>query len=158
VAAVAAELLGLPLDVTVAVAVKPGGSQLSLGAVAPGGVQALDQAVIAELGVPHWMLDYLVAAAAHIALGEERALRREVGRAFPPRAALLVDDGLSELSALKAAASSLRERGVDLIGVAAPLPGSEPGTTSYVLDRRPSEGDVRQLLREAVRRSQEVLR
>lgn len=96
-AAPVAAVLGWPLDVALARKVgAPGNPELGLGAVGPGGVLVLDEALVAALGVePAWL-------AARVAAEAEEVRRRET-RLRPGRppldpagcTAVVVDDGVA---------------------------------------------------------------
>lgn len=97
VAAPVADVLGWPLDVALARKVgAPGNPELGLGAVGPGGVIVLDEALVAALGVePAWLVARVAAEAEEV---RRREARLRPGR--PPLdpagcTAVVVDDGVA---------------------------------------------------------------
>lgn len=118
-----ARALGAPLDVLVVRKLgTPGQPELAMGAIASGGVRVLNPDVVEVMDVP----DELVA---RIAAAEQRELERRErayrGERPPPevrgRTVVLVDDGIATGSTVRAAARSLRARGVGHLVVAAPV-------------------------------------
>jgi predicted phosphoribosyltransferase len=103
----------------------PGQVELAMGAIATGGVRALNQDVIQYLGVPDELIDEVTAR-------EQKELeRRELlyrggrpAQSAHGRVAILVDDGLATGSTMRAAATALRRQQPAKIVVAVPV-GSE---------------------------------
>jgi predicted phosphoribosyltransferase len=104
----------------------PGHQELAMGAIASGGVRALNDDVIQSYGIPARLIDEVTARE------EQELMRRELlyrdGR--PPRStrgrvAILVDDGLATGSTMRAAAGALRLQRPAMTVVAAPVASSE---------------------------------
>jgi putative phosphoribosyl transferase len=123
----AARDLGAPLDVFVVRKLGvPGQEELAMGAIAPGGVCVVNEALVRQLGIPAGVLDA-------VAVPERRELERRErlyrgGR--PPndirgRTVILVDDGLATGATMHAAVRALRSRGPAAIIVAAPVGAPE---------------------------------
>lgn len=109
-----ARALRAPLDVFIVRKLGvPGYEELAMGAIASGGVRALNESVLAQCSDPEGMLAQATAK-------ETRELqRREVeyrdGRAAPVlrgKTVLLVDDGLATGATMRAAVMSLRQLGI----------------------------------------------
>lgn len=118
-----ARTLGAPLDAFMVRKLGvPGHEELAMGAIAAGGVQVLNNDVIAQLRIPS-------ALVAPVAARESRELaRRDAlyrGSRPPPavrgRVVILVDDGLATGSTMRAAVAALRQLGPARIVVAAPV-------------------------------------
>jgi len=118
-----ARTLNLPLDVFVVRKLGvPGHEELAMGAIASGGVRALNDSVIRDLDIPESTID-------RVAVREEEELRRREhayrGEKPAPRIAgrtvILVDDGLATGSTMKAAVAALRQQRPKAIVVAVPL-------------------------------------
>lgn len=118
-----AEALGAPLDVFVARKLgAPRQEELGIGAIAPGGVTAMNEELVRTLGITHEQLDRLI----------DRE-RRELGRRveeyradLPPldvagREVILVDDGLATGFTAVAALRSLRSMNPERLVFAAPV-------------------------------------
>lgn len=122
-----AQALELPLDVFVVRKLgAPGHEELAIGAIAPDGVEVLNDALVAELGITPLQ----IAAIADREMGELR--RRETlyrcGRESLEcggRAVVLVDDGLATGATMRAAIAALRQEGVASITVAVPVGSAE---------------------------------
>ena len=123
VAAEVARELNAPLDVFVVRKLGlPGYPELAMGAIASGGVRALNREVIESLNIPADVIDT-------VARNEQRELaRRERGyRAeFPPlevrgKTVIIVDDGIATGSTMMAAVAALRRSDVARIVVAVPV-------------------------------------
>ena len=124
-----AAALHAPLDVIVARKLgAPMHRELGIGAIAEGGVLALNRGIVAALRVDQAELDA-------IARDEERELERRVrsyrdGR--PPvnvagRTAILVDDGIATGATATAAARALRKRGAARVVLAVPVGPPDAG-------------------------------
>ena len=127
VAGEAAKALGAPLDVFVARKLgAPGHEELAMGAIAAGGVRALNEDVIRGLGVTPEMV-------ARVAAQEERELKRREsayrrgrsGLDVRGRTVILVDDGLATGATMRAAALALRIMRPARIIVAVPVASVE---------------------------------
>lgn len=122
VAAPVAQLLDAPLDVVVPRKVRaPGNPELGVGAVAQG-VEVLDEALLARLGID---ASYL---AREIALEQEEVVRRTEayrGDRPPPdlagRTAIVVDDGVATGGTALAALRWARNAGAGRVVFAAPV-------------------------------------
>lgn len=122
VAAEIARALGAPLDVLVVRKLGvPGREELAMGALAPEGVEVLNDDVVAALGVS----DDMIAEVEHreADLLERRLTRFRGGR--PPlqlfdRTILIVDDGLATGASMRAAIQFVRSKEPNGLVVAAP--------------------------------------
>lgn len=123
VAAEVATALGAPLDVAIVRKVgAPHQPEAAIGAIAEGGVAALDQRAVELLGLGQEAIDALVAR-------EQAELDRRLaayrgGRVAPDvtgRTAILVDDGMATGMSAVAAARSLHRRGASEVVVAVPV-------------------------------------
>ncbi len=101
----------------------PGHEELAVGAVAPGGVTVLNEAVIAALGLRADRVDELVRRAMEKVQRQDEAYR--AGRAPPPplagRCAVVVDDGLATGASMKAALTSVRRQRPGRVVLAVPV-------------------------------------
>lgn len=123
VAAELARQLDTPLDALIVRKLGvPGQEELAMGAIAPGGICSLNQAVIRHLGISPDSI-------AHVRRREERELARRNqlyrdGRP-PPEAAgrhvIVVDDGIATGATMRAAIAYLRAHHAARIVVAAPV-------------------------------------
>lgn len=122
-----AEALGAPLDILVVRKLgAPGQPELGMGAIAEGGVTALNHRLIDMLGIHPASLQ-AVADHEHTEL-ERRVRTYRKGR--PPldvtdRLVVLVDDGLATGYTARAAARALRQRGAGTIVLAVPVAAPE---------------------------------
>ncbi|HLI27301.1 MAG TPA: phosphoribosyltransferase [Chloroflexota bacterium] len=118
-----ARALGAPLDVFLVRKLGvPGHEELAMGAVASGGVQVLNDDVIAGLGLS----ERVVAAVTARELQELERRERLYRGARPPhevhgRTVILVDDGLATGATMRAAIHALRSRGAARIVAAVPV-------------------------------------
>ena len=122
-----ARALHVPLDVLgVRKLGLPGHEELAMGAIASGGVQVLNDAVVEELGIP----DRVIAAVA--AREQQELTRRE--RVYrddrpPPnvrgKTVILVDDGLATGTTMRAAIAAVREQRPAQLVVAVPALAGE---------------------------------
>jgi putative phosphoribosyl transferase len=104
----------------------PGQEELAMGAIASGGVRVLNQALIAQLGIPQSVVD-------RVTLQEEREIERRErlyreGRPALPvagRAVILVDDGLATGATMLAAARALSAQRPKKTIVAVPVASRE---------------------------------
>jgi predicted phosphoribosyltransferase len=117
-----AKVLNLPLDVFIVRKLGvPGEEELAMGAIASGGVRALNQAVIEQLNIPESVIDAVSNREAHEVERREQLYRDDK----PPidvssRIVILVDDGLATGSTMKAAVAALRRQHPAKIIVAVP--------------------------------------
>jgi predicted phosphoribosyltransferase len=118
-----AQVLGAPLDVVAARRIwAPGQPELTLGAVAPGGVRVLREALIAELGVSRRYVDCALAEQALEA--EQATTRYHRGRPAPQlagRTVVVVDDGLASGATASAALNLVRREGAARLLFAVPV-------------------------------------
>lgn len=118
-----ARTLGAPLDVIIARKLgAPSQPELGIGAVAPGGVLCLDEALIDSLGVSQQELDEVVRSES-----EEmwRRLRHYRGDAPPPdvrgRTVIVTDDGLATGVTASAAIEAVRRMDPAAVVLAVPV-------------------------------------
>ncbi len=127
VAAEVARSLGAPLDVfCVRKLGVPGDPELAMGAIATGGIVVVNEAVVAEAGVPSSMLADVTAAERAELERRERAYRGE--RPAVPlagRTVLVVDDGLATGASMRAAVRAVRAAGPASVVVAVPVAAAE---------------------------------
>ncbi|TWJ24969.1 putative phosphoribosyltransferase [Micromonospora endolithica] len=125
VAEVVAERLGTPLDVLVVRKLgMPWAPEVAFGALGPGGVQVLNDAVAARLDAP---------AIAEVRRREQAELdrREKLYRAGRPpldlsgRTAVIVDDGLATGATARAAVQVARQLGARRVVVAVPVGAQE---------------------------------
>jgi putative phosphoribosyl transferase len=118
-----AERLDAPLDLLVVRKLGvPGHEELAMGAISSGGARVLNTDVIESLGISPATIERVTAR-------EQRELERREqyyrGRRPPTpirgRSVILVDDGLATGATMRAAATSLRERGPRSIIAAVPV-------------------------------------
>lgn len=123
VAAEVARILRLPLDVfVVRKLVLPSEPELALGAVASGGVTAVNHELLPPLGVAEADLAAWAAREQERLREMERALRG-ARPALDPRqqTILVVDDGLATGASMRAAVQALRRAGAARVIAAAPV-------------------------------------
>lgn len=118
-----ARALGAPLDVFVVRKLgTPGNEELAMGAIASGGVRAMNEEVVRYLNISDEMID-----AAAEREREELSRRERVCRGTRPmlevtgRTVILVDDGLATGATMRAAVMTLLARKPGRIIVAAPV-------------------------------------
>jgi erythromycin esterase-like protein/predicted phosphoribosyltransferase len=123
VAAEVARALGAPLDVYLVRKLGvPGHPELAMGAIAEGGVEVLNEALIARLGIPRTLVRQ-VAVRERLELDRRDRLYR-AQRAPAPlrgRTLVLIDDGLATGATMEAAVVALRPQEPARIVVAAPV-------------------------------------
>jgi predicted phosphoribosyltransferase len=114
--------LHLPLDIVVVRKLGvPGFAELAMGAVAPGGVVALNPAIIHEFRIPEEVVNTAAKEESQEIERRERAYRN--GRPPEPtegRVAILVDDGLATGASMLAAVRAIRPRAREVI-IAVPV-------------------------------------
>jgi putative phosphoribosyl transferase len=126
--------LNAPLDVFIVRKLGvPGHEELAMGAIASGGIRALNTAVIQQLNIPRSAID---AVAAHEQQELERRERLYRGQKaslnIQDRTIILVDDGLATGSTMKAAVAALRRQNPRKIIVA--VPTAPAGTCDELQD------------------------
>jgi putative phosphoribosyl transferase len=119
--------LNAPLDVFIVRKLGvPGHEELAMGAIASGGIRALNTAVIKQLNIPRSAIE---AVAAHEQQELERRERLYRGQKaslnIQDRTIILVDDGLATGSTMKAAVAALRQQNPRKIIVAVPTAPAE---------------------------------
>lgn len=118
-----AHALHAPLDVFLVRKLGlPGHEELAMGAIASGGVRALNDDVIAMLQVPDDVIETVAAAEQQELQRREQLYRGE----RPPldvhgKTVILVDDGLATGASMRAAAAALRQMGPARLVVAVPV-------------------------------------
>jgi erythromycin esterase-like protein/predicted phosphoribosyltransferase len=122
-----ASALAAPLDVFLVRKLGvPGHPELAMGAIAAGGVEILNEALIRDLGVPAALVEQ---TAVRERLELERRDRLFRGGRRPAivrdRTVVLVDDGLATGSTMEAAIIALRQQAPGLIVVAVPVGARE---------------------------------
>ena len=134
VAAEVAEALDLPLEVFIVRKLGfPGHPELAMGALASGGVQLLDEKMIAEAGIRPEEVAAIIDRE-----HEELRRREQVYRPRRPlslgwRAAIIIDDGLATGFTMRAAVAALRRTGCPRITVAVPV-GAEEACAEFAHD------------------------
>jgi len=118
-----ARALHAPLDVLVVRKLGlPGHEELAMGAIAAGGVQMLNEAVVDELGIPDHIIDAVAAREQPELARRERAYRAD----RPPidvrgKTVILVDDGLATGMTMRAAIAAVRQQEPAQLVVAVPV-------------------------------------
>jgi predicted phosphoribosyltransferase len=104
----------------------PGHEELAMGAIASGGIQVLNDAVVDDFGIP----DQVIAAVA-AREQQELARREQVYRGDRPpsevrgKTVILVDDGLATGTTMRAAITAVRAQGPAQVVVAVPAIAGE---------------------------------
>jgi predicted phosphoribosyltransferase len=133
-----AKALNAPLDVFVVRKLGvPGHEELAMGAIASGGIRALNASVIRQLDIPQSAID-AVAEREGVEVRRREALYRD-GKSplkIEDRTIMLVDDGLATGSSMKAAVAALRQQYPAKIIVAVP---TAPRETCEELKREADE-------------------
>ncbi len=118
-----AQALGAELDVMVVRKLGvPGQEELAFGAIASGGIQVLNDDMVAELELTEEDMAPVVERQRHELLRRERLYRS--GRPalnVAGRTVILVDDGIATGATMRAAMHALRERHVGRLVVAVPV-------------------------------------
>jgi predicted phosphoribosyltransferase len=127
VASEVASALNAPLDVFIVRKLGvPGHEELAMGAIASGGVRALNNCVIQQLRIPQSAIDAVATRE-----GEELQRRERLYRGDRPspnisgQTIILIDDGLATGSTMKAAVAALRRQDPARIVVAVPIAPAE---------------------------------
>jgi putative phosphoribosyl transferase len=118
-----AEVIGAPLDVfLVRKLAAPGGEDLSIGAVATGGVSVLNENVVRYLDISNEALEELTHRERRELESRERLYRSgRPGLDLLGRTIILVDDGLAAGSTMRAACVAMRAHRPAHVIVAAPV-------------------------------------
>jgi len=123
VASEIADALGAPLDLMLVRKLGvPGYRELAMGAIASGGVQVMNEDVLAGSGVSAAAVEAVVEEERRELERRERAYRGD--RPWPDlkgRCVILVDDGLATGATMRAAVDAARAQGPDCIVVAVPV-------------------------------------
>jgi len=104
----------------------PGHEELAMGAIASGGIRAINASIVQHLSIPQSVIDAVAARE-----GEELQRREQLYRGskgplnITNRTIILVDDGLATGSTMKAAVTALRAQNPARIVVAVPIAPSE---------------------------------
>jgi putative phosphoribosyl transferase len=118
-----ARALDVPLDVFIVRKLGvPGHEEFAMGAIASGGVQLVDDAVIRQLGLNDRDIQRVVATERREL--ERRARQYRGDRPLPDiasRTVILVDDGLATGSSMRVAVAALRQEHPSRIVVAVPI-------------------------------------
>lgn len=117
-----ASALGAPLELLIVRKLGvPGHEELALGAIASGGVRALNQEIIAALGIRLAVVEAVAARE-----GLELARREELYRGSRPmlpvagQVVVVIDDGIATGATMRAAVQALRQLGAASVIVATP--------------------------------------
>jgi putative phosphoribosyl transferase len=133
-----ARALDVPLDVFIVRKLGvPGHEEFAMGAIATGGVQLVDDAVVRQLGLND--RDIQRVAAAERRELDRRARQYRGDRPLPDiasRTVILVDDGLATGSSMRVAVAALRQEHPSRIVVAVPI---APAETCDALRREADE-------------------
>ncbi|MGC4116755.1 MAG: phosphoribosyltransferase [Myxococcales bacterium] len=120
-----AQALDLPLDVFLVRKLGvPGQEELAMGALATGGVVALNRDLVRILGVPQETLERVALRELAELERRERAFRQDrppLERELSGRPLVLVDDGLATGSTMLAAVEAVRRHGPSSVVVAVPV-------------------------------------
>jgi putative phosphoribosyl transferase len=118
-----ARALDVPLDVFIVRKLGvPGHEEFAMGAIASGGVQLVDDAVVRQLGLNDRDIQRIAAAERREL--ERRARRYRGDRPLPDiasRTVILVDDGLATGSSMRVAVAALRQEHPSRIVAAVPI-------------------------------------
>jgi putative phosphoribosyl transferase len=115
--------LGVPLDVfLVRKLLVPGREELTMGAIAAGGIRVLHEEVIRELGLPDDTIARAAADQQQELERRERAYRRDRREpAVEGRTAIVIDEGMVTGSTMRVAVAALRARNPARLVVAVPV-------------------------------------
>jgi putative phosphoribosyl transferase len=123
VAAEVARALGAPLEVMVVRKLgTPGQPELAMGALAPGGVRVMNEALVRQLRIPDETIERIAQQEA-LELQRREAHYRQ-GRsayAMQGKTVVLVDDGLATGASMRAAARAAKAQGAERVIVAVPV-------------------------------------
>ncbi|HEY3449100.1 MAG TPA: phosphoribosyltransferase [Myxococcales bacterium] len=120
-----AQALDLPLDVFLVRKLGvPGQEELAMGALATGGIVALNRDLVRILGIPQETLERVALKELAELERRERAFRQDrppLERELASRPLVLVDDGLATGSTMLAAVEAVRRHGPSTVVVAVPV-------------------------------------
>lgn len=134
VAAEVAEGLDAPLEVFLVRKLGfPGQSELAMGAIASGGVQLLDEGLLAAAGVPGADVAAVIEREHEELRRQEQAYRPRRMLALGSRPAIVVDEGLATGFRLRTTVAALRRTGCSRIIVAVPV-GAEATCAEFARD------------------------
>lgn len=106
----------------------PGCADLSLGAVATGGIVVVNEDIVVELEIPGAIIARMIAAAQADLKRQERLWRQgRLSQELRGRVVILVDDGIATGATMQAALASVRQQGAARIIVAAPVVDASAG-------------------------------
>ncbi len=126
VGAEVAEALDLPLEVFIVRKLgMPGYPEVAIGALASGGVQLLDDALIASTGLKPTEVAAVIDREHEELRKQEQVYRPRRMLSLGWRAAIIIDDGLATGFTMRAAVEALRRTGCPRITVAAPVGAEE---------------------------------
>ena len=114
--------LGAPLELLLVRKLGvPGHEELAMGAIASGGVQVINQEVIAALGIRSETVEAIAAREA-LELARRERLYRGLRPMLPVagQVAIVIDDGIATGATMRAAVQALRQLGAARVIVAAP--------------------------------------
>jgi predicted phosphoribosyltransferase len=119
--------IGAPLDVFLVRKLGvPGHPELAMGAIAEGGVQVLNDAIIAELRIPPAAIERVAARERAELERLDREYRRDRHAApMAGRVIVLVDDGLATGATMEAAAQAVRSQHPARLVIAVPVGAAE---------------------------------
>lgn len=134
VGAEVAEALDLPLEVFIVRKLGvPGYPEVAMGALASGGVQLLDDALIASLGLKPTEVAAVINREIDELRRQEQVYRPRRMLSLGWRPAILIDDGLATGFTMRAAIAALRRTGCPRITVAVPV-GAEDVCAEFARD------------------------
>ena len=117
-----ARALGAPLDVFLVHKLEvPGYDELAMGAIASGGVRALNREVIHRLGLSASILEAIAQEREKELRQRESVYRPWPATAIETRTAILVNDGIATGTRVRAALEALRRKHPKRIVVASPI-------------------------------------
>ncbi|HTV12780.1 MAG TPA: phosphoribosyltransferase family protein [Acidimicrobiales bacterium] len=131
-----ARRLGAPLMVMpVGKVGAPGQEELAVGAVAPGGVQVLNEEVVSTLRLSSEVIEKLVAKAAAKVADQLLSYHGDDGIDLAGRSAVVVDDGLATGATMWAALIAVRRLGPTKVVLAVPVaPPAVLESLAYLVD------------------------
>ncbi len=118
-----AKTLTAPLDVFIVRKLgTPGQEELALGAIASGGVQVMNDDLVARLNIPEHLVERVVERErAELARREHLYRNNRPPLKLEGRTVILIDDGLATGASMRAAVAALKQRQPDKLVVAVPV-------------------------------------